>query len=177
MEQNQKVFDWAKEEAPKEARADKQPGRERPQVDGTCATSSAYAPTHPWHYLAAGDGAAPEAVHEITPADGAGKFLEAKLPRNPQKRIIRIRELLNQEREQLATDKQRYLDVVERGVEALSRYDREVAYSSVELAVASTIALKYTHISLGLGRVEWLEKQIETATRGNLNSYDPSELP
>lgn len=168
MEQNQRVFEWAKEEAHKEASAEKQSEKESPRDDGAWATTNAYAPTHPWHYLAAGDGAAPVGVHDIPPVVGVGEFFEVKLRRNPQKRIIRIRELLNQEREQLATDKQRYLDVVERGVEALSRYDREIAYASVELAVASTMALKYTHISLGRGRVEWLEEQIETATRDNL---------
>jgi hypothetical protein len=140
----------------------------RAAVAGSPVSGSAYEPTHPWHYLKAGDGAAPTPVHEIPADDEAGAFLEADLPKNPKKRLERIRELLHQERERLAEDKQRYLEVVERGVEALSRYDREIAYTNDEIAVASTLALKYRHISLGLGRIAWLEEQIATAAPNNL---------
>ena len=126
--------------------------------------ADAYGPSHPWHYLAAGDGAAPCPVTEITPDEQAGKFLEADLPKNQKKRFMRIRDLLVHEREQLAEDKQRYLDVIARGVDALSRYDREIAYGgNNEIAVASTLALKYRHISLGLGRVAWLQEQVGSA--------------
>lgn len=111
--------------------------------------------------VAAGDGAVPIPVTEIPPDEQAGSFLEAELPKNPKKRLMRLRELLDQERERLATDKLRYLDVIERGIDALSRYDREIAHSNPEIVIASTLALKYRHISLGLGRIAWLEKQVD----------------
>lgn len=139
----------------------------RKRVAGPSMRTSAYDPSHPWHYLAAGDGAVPISVTEIPPDDQAGKFLEADLPKNPKKRLVHIRELFDQERERLAIDRLRYLDVIELGIDALSRYDREIAYSNPEIAVASTLALKYRHISLGLGRIAWLEKQVAVAAKNN----------
>ncbi len=140
----------------------------RQHVAGPPASTNAYDPSHPWHYLAAGDGAVPIQVSEIPPDEQAGRYLEATMPKNPKKRLERIRELFDQECERLAEDKQRYLDVIEHGVSALSRYDREIAHTNVEIAVASTLALNYRHIGLGLGRVAWLEEQIATVTRENL---------
>lgn len=135
----------------------------RKNVAGPHATADAYEPTHPWHYLSAGDGAAPVPVSEIPRDERAGRYIEAELSKNPKKRLMRMRDLLDQDRERLAADKQRYLDVIHRGVDALSRYDREIAYSNAEIAVASTLALKYRHISLGLGRIAWLEERVVTA--------------
>ena len=140
----------------------------RQHVAGPPASTNAYDPSHPWHYLPAGDGAAPIRLSEIPPDEQAGRYLEAAMPKNPKKRRERTRELLDQERERLAEDKQCYLDVIERGAKALSRYDREIAYTNDEIAVASTLALKYRHISLGLGRIAWLEEQIATVARDNL---------
>ncbi len=140
----------------------------RQHVAGPRSSTNAYEPTHPWHYLSAGDGAAPIRLSVIPADKQAGRFLEAAMPKNPKKRLVRIRELLDQESERLAEDKQRYMDVIERGAKALSRYDREIAYTNDDIAVASTLALKYRHISLGLGRIAWLEEQIATAARENL---------
>jgi hypothetical protein len=180
--QIQQVFDWARERVDKASwvadasfRTDVQPDRQSvaPQAvgepDAEIVSSLAYEPTHPWHYLAAGDGAAPVPVTEIPPDEQAGRFIETDLPKNPKKRLMRIRELLDQERERLAADKQRYLDVIERGVDALSRYDREIAYTDAEIAVASTLALKYRHINLGLGRIAWLEEQVAIAAGNKLS--------
>lgn len=140
----------------------------RQQVAGPPVSTNAYDLTHPWHYLSAGDGAEPIRLSDIPPDEQAGRFLEAAMPKNAKKRMTRIREFLEQERERLARDKLRYLDVIERGAEALSRYDREIAYTNDDIAVASTLALKYRHISLGQGRIAWLEEQIAAVARENL---------
>jgi hypothetical protein len=119
-----------------------------------------YSPTHPWHYFHAGDNAAPVPVEEIPADDDAGRFLDAGLPKNPAKRLAKLRDLLEREREQLDADQRRYAEVVERGAEALSRYDREIAHSSDAMARATALALKYRHVSLGLGRVAWIESEL-----------------
>lgn len=122
---------------------------------------SPYPPSHPWHYFHAGDNAPPLPVDQIPVDDDAGRFLEPGLPKNSAKRIARLREWLTREQEQLQADKNRYAEIVERGAEALSRYDREIAYSSDEMARACALALKYRHVSLALGRLRWIEAELK----------------
>lgn len=129
-------------------------------ADGDPRTSP-YPPSHPWHYFHAGDNAPPMPAEQIPPDDDAGRYLEPGLPKNLPKRIARLREWLAREQEQLEADKIRYADIVERGAEALSRYDREIAYSSDAMARASALALKYRHVSLALGRLHWIEAELK----------------
>jgi hypothetical protein len=115
-----------------------------------------YPPSHPWHYYHAGDNASPMPVGQIEPDPQAGQWLEQRLPKNPAKRMQVLREMLEKEQASLAADQERYKEIVERGAEALSRFDREIAHTSDAMAVATALALKYTHISQGKGRVKWL---------------------
>lgn len=125
-----------------------------------------YDPGHPWHYYWAGDGAEPLAFNEIPPAEDAGRWLERDLPRNPAKRMARLRELLTTETSRLDEDRCRYEDIVARGAAALSQFDREIAHGgNDELARASALALKYNHIRMGLGRVQWLRAQLDYEKR------------
>lgn len=125
-----------------------------------------YDPGHPWHYYWAGDSAEPLAYANIAPAEDAGRWLERDLPKNPAKRLTRMQELLTSETQRLEEDRRRYEDIITRGVEALSQFDREIAYGgNDELARASSIALKYNHIRIGLGRVRWLREQLERERR------------
>lgn len=125
-----------------------------------------YDPGHPWHYYWAGDNAQPLPFDEIAPAEDAGRWLERDLPKNPAKRLARVRDLLASETQRLDDDRRRYEEIVAKGVEALSRFDREIAYGgNDELAQASSIALKYNHIRMGLGRVRWLREALEHEKR------------
>lgn len=117
-----------------------------------------YDPGHPWHYYHEGDNAPPIAVEDIPPDLGAGAYIERDLPKNHVKRARRICELLQSERERLEEDRRRYQDIVERGAEALSRYDREIAHTSDAMARATALALKFNHIRWGAGRVAWLQR-------------------
>jgi hypothetical protein len=47
-------------------------------------------------------------------------------------------------------------------------YDREIAYTSDDMAVACTLALKFRHISMRLGRIAWLEQLIKIDATGRL---------
>lgn len=137
----------------------------RGQVAGT-PKRLPYDPGHPWHYYWAGDAAAPPPFEEIPPADDAGRWLERDLPKNPAKRLARLRELLTVETQRLQDDRTRYEDIATRGAEALSRFDREIAHGgNDELARASALALKYNHIRMGLGRVKWLGEQLGRGRR------------
>lgn len=137
----------------------------RGQVAGT-PRRLPYDPGHPWHYYWAGNGAEPLTFDEIPPAEDAGRWLERDLPKNPAKRLARMRELLTAETQRLAEDRRRYEEIVARGAQALSHFDREIAYGgNDELARASTIALKYNHIRMGLGRVRWLRDQVDRERR------------
>lgn len=132
----------------------------RERVAGTPARMP-YDPGHPWHYYWAGDGAEPLPLEQIPPADDAERCLEHHLPKNPAKRRARMHELLGSETRRLDEDCRRYDEVVTRGAEALSPFDRDIAYGgNDELAIASTIALKYNQIRIGLGRVRWLRGQL-----------------
>ncbi|MCE9590262.1 MAG: hypothetical protein K8S99_07035 [Planctomycetes bacterium] len=141
---------------------------ECPEADAaTVSKPHQYGPGHPWHYLAEGDGAAPPAVEEIEAAPFKPEHLGVKLPKNPQKRQAMLRKMLADQRRQLEQDTERYQDVLERGVEALSRYDREIAYGGNDhLAVASTIAFKHSHIAYAKARVAWLESQTGLSASG-----------
>ncbi|NOT01211.1 MAG: hypothetical protein HOP29_11350 [Phycisphaerales bacterium] len=132
----------------------------RKNVAGGMPGVGRYDPGHPWHYYHEGDNAPPIPVDEIEPNLGVGRFIERELPKNRAKRAVRLRELLQLERERVENDKRRYQEIVERGAEALSRYDREIAHTSDELARATALSLKFSHIGYGLGRVAWLESQI-----------------
>jgi hypothetical protein len=119
-----------------------------------------YDPGHPWHYYPEGDGNEPMPVEEIPPAPAAGESFRATLPKNPVKRARMLRQLLSDQETQLAQDKQRYTELVERGANALSDYDRNIAHGgNDELAWASALALKYNHVRNGLGRIGWLRNQ------------------
>ncbi len=132
------------------------------------AHKSPYPPCHPWHYFHAGDNAPPVPVEQIPADDDAGQYLEPGLPKNRAKRIARLREWLTREQEQLEADKVRYADIVERGAEALSRYDREIAYTSDAMARAGALSLKYRHVSLARGRLRWIEDELKKLDAGEL---------
>jgi len=146
-------------------------------ADCTLAPSHRYGPSHPWHYLKEGDDAPPIAVEDIGPDLGSGQFLERDLPKNRVKRAARIRELLVHERQRVEEHKQRYQDIVERGAEALSRYDREIAHTSDEMARATALSLKYSHICWGLGRLAWLERASGGPSLSALSSDSPRDTP
>jgi hypothetical protein len=133
----------------------------RAEVAGGTHRRGGYDPGHPWHYYVAGDNAPPTPYEQIPPCEDAGRWLEQDLPKNPAKRVAKMRDLLEREEQQLAADRQRYEEVIAHGAEALSRYDREIAYGgNDDLARASTLALKYNHIRLGLGRIAWLRQRV-----------------
>ena len=120
---------------------------------------TAYTPGHPWYYLKRGDGRQPVPIDEIPPAEPSTDVLSKKLPRNKDKRRAMIKRMLDDQRRQLDEDKLRYQELLERGVGALSDYDRNIAHGGdEELAWASSLSLKYNHISLGLGRLEELQR-------------------
>lgn len=117
-----------------------------------------YPPNHPWHYLGEGDNAPPVPFGSIPPAEDYGLSLERELPKPAAKRIIKARQLLEGERRGLEQTRLHYEDVIERGAEALSRYDREIAYGgNDELARAGTLALLYNQIAWRKGRIALLK--------------------
>lgn len=123
-----------------------------------------YPPGHPWHYCREGDSAAPMPVDAIPPATAIEHTFDRELPRSGPKRIVKARELLNAERQGLEADRQRYQAIVERGADALSRYDREIAHGGdLEMARASALALTFNHIAWRLGRIAVLERELSRA--------------
>lgn len=127
-----------------------------------------YGPGHPWHYYRLGDNAAPMPVDAVPPAKGLEHTFDRELPRRGPKRIVKARELLDAERRGLEADRQRYQAIVERGADALSRYDREIAHGGdLEMARASALALTFNHIAWRLGRIAVLERELSrTTSRG-----------
>lgn len=141
-------------------------------ADCTIEPRGRYDPGHPWHYYHEGDNAPPIAVEDIDADPDAGRFLQNDLPKNRVKRLEKMESLLATERQRVDEDKQRYQEIVERGAEALSRYDREIAHTSDEMARATALSLKYNHLRWGLGRVAWLESQLGISPGENSLSSD-----
>jgi len=126
------------------------------QADGAGRTE--YDPGHPWHYYHEGDGAEPLPVAAIPARPTTLERLGIKVPKTPAKRQALFQKFLADQRRQLAEDEQRYKELIEWGAEALSEYDREIAYAGDDdLAWASAVALKFNHIGRGRGRVSTLE--------------------
>lgn len=120
-----------------------------------------YPPGHPWHYYRLGDNAAPMPVDAIPPAKGLEHTFDRELPRRGPKRLVKARDLLYAERRELEADRQRYQAIVERGADALSRYDREIAHGGdPEMARASALALTFNHVAWRLGRIAVLEREL-----------------
>lgn len=132
-----------------------------PEADSVVAAPHVgYEPSHPWHYYRLGDHAAPIPLESIPPSLNAGEDLAARMPKSPIKRAVFLKDMLDAEHCALDEAQRRYQDIAERGAEALSRYDREIAHGgNDELAVASALALTYNHISRALGWVAWLQRQ------------------
>lgn len=140
---------------------------ESPERPPSCPDSSAgsYPPGHPWHYYHEGDNATPVPVDEIPASLDAGRWLERDLPKNPAKREAALRAMLDRARREQEADRLRYQDIVARGADALSNYDRQIAHGGNDaLARASSLALKFNHIAIGLGRVAWIEIELEQYT-------------
>lgn len=137
----------------------------RMNLAGTPSCVGRYDPGHPWHYLPEGDNAPPIPVDEIEGNSDIGRHIETDLPKNRTKRIERMREMLGRERERVEEDRRRYQEIVERGAEALSRYDREIAHTCDAMARATALSLKYNHIRFGLGRIAWLEATLGCALK------------
>lgn len=136
-----------------------QPRRHR--TSRSHVSSGGYEPGHPWYYLQAGDGKSPVPADEIPAAKNLGQYIEHELPKSGARRVARIRQLLDEERRQLVADRLRYQELVERGIEALSHYDRySVFLGDEELEVATALSLKYNHISWHRGRVEYLVEEL-----------------
>lgn len=157
--EGQLLFDWSKP-------GDAPVPSPLPQPDGHALPAAlSYPPGHPWHYYRLGDNAAPMPADAIPPAKGLEHTFDRELPRRGLKRIIKARELLDAERRGLEADRQRYQAIVERGADALSRYDREIAHGGdLEMARASALALTFNHVAWRLGRIAVLEREL---TRSN----------
>jgi hypothetical protein len=120
-----------------------------------------YDPGHPWHYYHEGDGAEPMAVEAIPAGAISIDQFGVKWPKNPAKRRTLMQQMLEGQRRQLADDERRYRDLIDRGVEALSQYDREIAHGgNDDLAWASAVALKFNHVAGARGRISTLEKAL-----------------
>lgn len=140
----------------------------RERVKVTIAEADAYGPGHPWHYLEKGDGARPVPAEAIPPPQQPFDP-GVKLPKNPEKKRATLAKMLEDAQRQLALDKERYTEIVEKGVAALSDYDRKIAHAGdEELAWASAVALKFNHVRNGLWRIEGLGKMITDTTQGML---------
>lgn len=123
-----------------------------------------YDPGHPWHYYSEGDAAEPMPACEI-PA--ATKYELPTAPKNPRKRLAFFQQLLVDQEKQLREDMDRYTELAEKGAEALSEYDRNIAHANnEELGWASAIALKFNHIRYGQARVAAIRSELKQGAKG-----------
>jgi hypothetical protein len=129
------------------------------------ARDGTYGPGHPWYYLRRGRCRQPVPVDRIPPSLDADSGLPRRMPKDRQKRLALITRTLRHQRQELDCDRQRYAELLERGADALSVYDREVASGGDdELAWATALALKFNQIRNGLGRIAKLEKVLREST-------------
>lgn len=148
----------------------------QPQADEADAIE--YDPGHPWRYYVKGDGAEPLPLDAIPARPTTIDRLGVKLPKNPAKRLAFLQKMLNDQLRQLAEDESRYQELIDRGAEALSKYDREIAHGgNDDLAWASAVALKFNHVSGGRGRILLVRQQVhnEPASVWSMRPPAPEE--
>lgn len=105
-----------------------------------------------------GDNASPVPFEDIPASEESARAMERELPKPRAKRIIAVRERLESERRELDQARVRYQEIIDRGAEALSHYDREIAYGgNDELARAGTLALLFNQAAWRKGRIACLE--------------------
>lgn len=105
-----------------------------------------YTPCHPWYYLTGG---APLHPDNIEPGTCDYTFATKK---------GNLDEQITHAEEHLKADIERYMDIVTRGVDALSHFDRTIPFGNDEqLALATALALKHNHICYYKGLLRALE--------------------
>lgn len=163
------AFAWTKDEGTertppqshRQPNTDEPPTPTGPAVAAPGGDDGHYGPGHPWHYLPQGDNAPPVPVDAIPAAENLAHTFDRELPKPRAKRLVKARELLDAERRGLEDDCKRYQEIIERGADALSQYDREIAHGGdLELARASALALKHNHIAWRKGRIAVLEREL-----------------
>ncbi|MBK8270682.1 MAG: hypothetical protein IPK83_21200 [Planctomycetes bacterium] len=148
----------------------------RAEVAGGTHRCGDYDPGHPWHYYVAGDNAPPTPYEQIPPCEDAGRWLEQDLPKNPAKRVAKMRELLEREEQQLVADRLRQEEVIAPGPR------RSAATTAKSLAAATTnspgqvdvVAQEQPH-SLESGARLMAERP--AFTRASLSSSSSSSWP
>jgi hypothetical protein len=173
-ERDELLKKYAEDFGPKAAEELDRWSRLKPDADET--RSSEYDPGHPWHYYDQGDGADPLPLDAIPTRPVGTEPFNVKWPKAAAKRCLMMDKMLASQRVQLAEDEQRYQCLLKDGVEALSRYDREIAHGgNDDLAWASAIALKYNHVSGARSRIVWLEQQLGVAHETILSAQEPPQ--
>lgn len=114
-------------------------------------------PGHPWHYLRDGDYGPPVPFADIPASPADEHSFSHAFPKHPVRRAAKARQLLEAERAALEERRQRYEDILQRGAEALSNYDRTIAHDDDEMAVAESLSLLYNQIAWYRGRIAFLE--------------------
>lgn len=121
-----------------------------------------YARGHPWFYYAEGDGAAPVPLDSIEPAELTVEQLAGKLPKCPVKRREKLESMLREATSQAVRDEERYQELITRGAEALSHYDRTIAYGGNDpLGWASAMAFAFNHVRYSRGQKQLLLKLLK----------------
>lgn len=122
------------------------------------ASKCSYDPGHPWHYLARGDHAPPVPFDDIPASEESAQAMQRELPKPIARRIVALRDRVEFEKRELAAARVRYQEIVDRGAEALGRYDREIAYGgNDDMARAGTLALLFNQAAWRKGRIAGLE--------------------
>jgi hypothetical protein len=123
---------------------------------------SGYSPYHPWYYK----DNAPIPVDKIKTADYPKELIETKFIGKPDK----LQELLKSEKESLAKDIAQYQELIEKGADALSEYDKTISSNSAEEVLQTAFALVHNHISSGKGKIKAIESMIEEARQPDKTS-------
>lgn len=136
-------------------------------VHGRISPAPQYHPGHPWYYCARGDNQPPIPVDAIEANPDLAATFNEKLPRDPSKRREKLKVLMETEVDQVQRAKLRYQDIAEHGAEALTEYDRNIAYSGdLEMARSESLALVHNHIRYGLSRIQWLKAKLQEGDGG-----------
>ena len=141
------------------AKAAKKPLRTKDEPAADKAVGGGYGPDHPWYYKLGGRRLA---VSEIEAADLNDSVTLSlwKLPKAGPKRVAKIKVLLDEAVASVARDAKRYMNLVERGWDAVTdppymHHKDDPASCS---ALDTSLSLTHNHVCHGKGQVALLEK-------------------
>lgn len=127
-----------------------------------------YSPGHPWYYKLGGKILT---IDEIEPMD-----VDPEMFAYCRKRYKSASEMLAAHEASFAREAVLYNDLVARGIEAVSKFDRECAYGGDDqMAYCGSLSLVHNHLCYDKGYIKYIRENCQLADQTALIAVEPKK--